>query len=53
MSDDEDVCQLSAETFAALQEFYKEQEIREQNLLTEEKKNGSNFAENWVKRQYC
>lgn len=50
MSDDEDACRLSAETFAALQEFYKEQEIREHNLLAEGKENNSTFAEDWVKR---
>lgn len=50
MSDEEDFPQLSAETFAALTEFYKEQEDREQELQIAGKRNeGSHFEENWVK----
>lgn len=44
MSEDEDIPQLSAETFAALQVFYKEQEM----LNVGEIDGNSNFEENWV-----
>ncbi|KAJ8924969.1 hypothetical protein NQ315_001134 [Exocentrus adspersus] len=55
-SEDEDPPQLSSETFAALQEFYKEQEDRETRLklLAAESSTSSvldedpDFAENWL-----
>lgn len=49
---DDDIPQLSSETFAALQEFYKEQENREEklkNILNSTQKNDNlTFDENWV-----
>lgn len=46
---DNDVPQLSAETFAALQEFYKEQEQREILLNNTNKVlHNNDFQENWV-----
>lgn len=47
----EDIPQLSAETFAALQEFYNEQAIRDNkvnNLKYTNTVNDENFEENWV-----
>lgn len=53
MDEDEDVPTLSAETFAALQEFYAEQDKRQEilNKLEADKKLTENiiFEENWVK----
>lgn len=47
----EDIPQLSAETFAALQEFYNEQAIRDNkvnNIKYTNTTNDVNFEENWV-----
>lgn len=53
MEDDEDVPQLSADTFAALQDFYAEQQKRQEifTKLEAENKLTENilFDENWVK----
>lgn len=50
---DENLLQLSSETFAALQEFYREQETREnklQEILNAQRTNENiTFEENWVK----
>ncbi|XP_023015409.2 EEF1A lysine methyltransferase 1 [Leptinotarsa decemlineata] len=51
VSDDEDVPQLSAETFAVLQEFYKEQEERESNLVLDTDPNAS-LEEDWQLSQF-
>lgn len=51
ISEDEDLPQLSSETFAALQEFYKEQEEHENRLelLASENLNGDvKINEDWV-----
>lgn len=53
MDEDDDVPRLSAESFAALQEFYAEQTKREEILckLEADNKLGEKiiFEENWVK----
>ena len=56
-SQDDDVPQLSAETFSALQEFYKEQENKEQiiNELSSSSNIGSdtpNISEDWQLSQF-
>ena len=52
MEEDDDVPTLSAETFAALQEFYMEQQKRQEILEKLESKQQLNenilFEENWV-----
>lgn len=51
MSDDDDVPQLSAETFNILQEFYKDEEEKQNRLkVAIENVNNTNvvFEENWV-----
>lgn len=48
---DDDVPQLSAETFAALQEFYKEQAQKEEKLklgLTQSSEDAIPIDEDWV-----
>lgn len=45
---DDDVPQLSIQTFAALQEFYKEQEERESKLSQTNNNASTNIQENWV-----
>lgn len=56
MSDSEDIPTLSSETFAVLQEFYKEQELREEklkqiiNTTSLPLENSITFEENWVQR---
>lgn len=56
MDADDDVPALSAETFAALQEFYAEQQKRQEILdkLEADNKLKENilFDENWVRRCY-
>ncbi|CAK1583953.1 unnamed protein product [Parnassius mnemosyne] len=56
MEDDEDVPTLSAETFAALQEFYAEQQKRQEILSKLEADNKLNeniiFEENWQLSQF-
>ncbi|XP_018564060.1 EEF1A lysine methyltransferase 1 [Anoplophora glabripennis] len=55
ISEDEDLPQLSSETFAGLQEFYKEQEDREKRLelLASETINGDvTIHENWQLSQF-
>lgn len=56
MEDDDDVPTLSAETFAALQEFYSEQQKRQEilNKLEEDNKLSENiiFDENWQLSQF-
>lgn len=55
MEDDDDVPHLSAETFAALQEFYTEQQKREEILnkleADDQLKENVLFDENWVIKQ--
>ena len=52
MSDsDDDVPQLSADTFLALQEFYQEQEEREKRLVSSADENAT-FDEDWVLFSY-
>lgn len=46
LEDNDDVPQLTAETFAALQEFYKEEEKKQKN------QDSVKFQENWVKQQF-
>lgn len=51
LDDEDDVPQLTAETFAALQEFYKEEEEKQKNLglaLENCLHNNVKFQENWV-----
>lgn len=52
MEDDDDVPTLSAETFSALQEFYTEQQKRQEIFDKLQKDNKLNenilFDENWV-----
>lgn len=47
---DDDVPQLSAETFSALQEFYKEEEEKQKKLKVaiENLNDELHFDENWV-----
>lgn len=49
---DEDVPQLSAETFAALQEFYKEQEGRENTIANISNVDTVSFQEDWQLSQF-
>ncbi|XP_045463305.1 EEF1A lysine methyltransferase 1 [Harmonia axyridis] len=49
-SDDDDIPQLSIETFAVLQEFYKEQEERE--LMRKNVDSDTNIQENWQLSQF-
>lgn len=50
MEEDDDLPQLSAETFAALQEFYNEQEQKELVKQSSETVDPDiNFEENWVR----
>ncbi|KAJ3662356.1 hypothetical protein Zmor_006710 [Zophobas morio] len=52
MSDsDDDVPQLSADTFLALQEFYQEQEEREKRLVSSADENAT-FDEDWQLSQF-
>lgn len=46
MESDDDVPQLSAETFLALQEFYNEQSEKEAQSIAHHKE--PSFEENWV-----
>lgn len=48
---DDDVPQLSVETFSALQEFYKEEEEKESKLLAAKRSSANSdlqYDENWV-----
>lgn len=56
LSEDEDLPQLSLETFAALEEFYKEQDEREKRLevLVSQSINGNiTIQEDWVNTLHC
>ncbi|CAG9864595.1 unnamed protein product [Phyllotreta striolata] len=50
--DDDDVPQLSAETFAVLQEFYKEQEEREEQLKSSSDNGEVAIVEDWQLSQF-